>query len=133
MGVSARVGNKDLPTTFEQFKSRIEDMKADEAIETLLFAIEGLLKDERAPLPFDAGEGAFSPKQRALLGFLHRHKGVVTKERIMSALYLGEDDPPHSDIVAVLVCHVRKKLPDHIDIANVHGVGYELRVAEVAK
>lgn len=54
---------------------------------------------------------------------------IVSKERIMDALYGDQPEEPYMKIVDVFICKLRKKLaPIGVEIDTARGIGYGLRV-----
>jgi two-component system cell cycle response regulator CtrA len=77
-----------------------------------------------------------SNKEFGVLQTLALRRGtVVTKEQVLNALYDGRDDP-HSRVIEVFVCYLRKKLAEagaDVTIDTVHGIGYILRAGTARK
>lgn len=61
-----------------------------------------------------------------ILGLLRRAP-VVSRDRIMTALYASTDDPPHAKIIDQYIYRIRRKgAPHGLRIGAMTGVGYFL-------
>jgi DNA-binding response OmpR family regulator len=71
------------------------------------------------------GYGLTATESR-LLGILLATK-IASRDRIMTALYAGTDDPPFHHVIPVFVKKIRQKTQRHgIEIKTIFNVGYML-------
>ena len=71
-----------------------------------------------------------TPKEYAVLEYLMRHAGRVMSRTLITEYVWGYHFDPGTNIVDVVINHLRKKLdsdPDNRLIATVRGVGYVIR------
>jgi two-component system copper resistance phosphate regulon response regulator CusR len=71
-----------------------------------------------------------TPKEYAVLEYLMRHAGRVMSRTLITEYVWGYHFDPGTNIVDVVINHLRKKLdrdPEHRLIATVRGVGYVIR------
>lgn len=114
----------------------VSEMHSSEAVGYLLGVIElmhPVLRDHTHSVD-DLGIN-LTGQQRKLMIILYEARSFLTKEQIIDALYAhraNADSVPGSKIIDVLVCKIRAKLPDHIQIRTIHGQGYELVIEEAA-
>ena len=76
-----------------------------------------------------------TPKEYAVLEYLMRHAGRVMSRTLITEYVWGYHFDPGTNIVDVVINHLRKKLdndPEHRLIATVRGVGYVIR-ADLAR
>ena len=76
-----------------------------------------------------------TPKEYAVLEYLMRHAGRVMSRTLITEYAWGYHFDPGTNIVDVVINHLRKKLdndPEHRLIATVRGVGYVIR-ADLAR
>jgi DNA-binding response OmpR family regulator len=107
-------------------RAEIADMPPDEAVEHLLFIIDGLTG---APEPRVDG---LTQLQSRIVRRLEAAKGaVVPAEALLFAAYHDRpvEDWPESFIVQVSIAHIRKRRPD-LKIETCHGCGYRLKTGD---
>jgi DNA-binding response OmpR family regulator len=71
-----------------------------------------------------------TPKEYAVLEYLMRHAGRVMSRTLITEYVWGYHFDPGTNIVDVVINHLRKKLdndPDHRLITTVRGVGYVVK------
>ncbi len=63
-----------------------------------------------------------------ILTLIHYRGKTVTKERLYQSFTMGRsvDELPNMKIIDVMICKIRKVLPEEVTIRNVWGVGYAL-------
>ncbi len=65
--------------------------------------------------------------EEALLGMFANSTGVLTKERVLTAIWGMSEDPPNPKIVDVLICKIRKKLkPFGVEIDTYWARGWHM-------
>jgi DNA-binding response OmpR family regulator len=71
-----------------------------------------------------------TPKEYAVLEYLMRHAGKVMSRTLITEYAWGYHFDPGTNIVDVVINHLRKKVDAHFDkklIGTVRGVGYVVR------
>lgn len=87
-----------------------------------------LIDPKLGTIEHDARKCRLSKKLMKLFLFLYQHRNKnVSRDAILTHLYLYEHDEPHEKIIDVFVCHMRKQLSlIGMEIETVWGFGYRL-------
>jgi DNA-binding response OmpR family regulator len=117
------------PFRFEELLARVRARlraTADEPTTSLVQRVGDLVLDPRTRrVSNDARPVELSAREFALLDVFMRHAGqVLTREQLLSHVW-GYDYDPGSNVVAVYVGYLRRKLGSE-RIETVHGIGYRL-------
>lgn len=123
------------------------------SIEELVLRVKVFLKrkfvksKENLPTEFDIGKYAFkyedlllrselgnkrlTQREADVLRILAIHKNEIVKREIILTKIWGEDDYFHGRSLDVFISRLRKYLneDDHVQIENIHSVGFRLKVA----
>ena len=70
-------------------------------------------------------EGLTLPESIVAQALIRANGRILTKGAIHDAVYYDSKDPAGSNVIAVMICRIRKKRPD-LDIRNDWGVGYRM-------
>lgn len=110
----------------QTFRHKAEAMPPKEAVKYLLAVMDSLpIACEQNEHPVDVLP--LTRMQRRVMVHLYENTGqVVSKEQIYRAMYfdrIAEDDCPDDNIVSVVICKIRKALPDTARITSVWGEG----------
>jgi len=136
--VTLRAGADDYvtkPFAFEELLARVEVLArrpkrmADPVLRVGDLELDqGTHEVRRGGVPAD-----LTPKEFAVLEYLMRHAGRVMSRTLITEYVWGYHFDPGTNIVDVVINHLRKKLdndPDHRLIVTVRGVGYMIRAEE---
>jgi DNA-binding response OmpR family regulator len=133
--VTLRAGADDYvtkPFAFEELLARVEVLsRRPRAIAPPVLRAGELELDPGTREVRRRGEPVeLTPKEYAVLEYLMRHAGRVMSRTLITEYVWGYHFDPGTNIVDVVINHLRKKLdsdPDHRLIATVRGVGYVIR------
>ena len=115
------------------FQAEIASMKPMDAVYHLLEALDVLCAMEIEPL--DKWAEVMTRSEAVIMSTLERNApNAVTKSALYDRLYglRADCDLPATKILDVLVCKVRKKLPEGYQIETVWGKGYRLKTPPAA-
>ncbi len=121
------------PFAFEELLARVEAVsRRPRALTTPALRIDDLVLD-RDTHEVRRGETAIelTPKEYAVLEYLVRHAGKVMSRTLITEYAWGYHFDPGTNIVDVVINHLRKKIDaghDHKLIHTVRGVGYVVKV-----
>lgn len=127
----ARLRRRGLRATREhvqRLEDRIAHMKPMEAVEFLLGCCEKLGGSLVTLEPHPVDEWShLTPQERRLAVALWDADGeVVGTEALLSAIYWDTHREAMPDIIKVLICKLRKKLPAGVTIKTHRGKGFSL-------
>ena len=120
------------PFAFEELLARLEAVaRRPRAIARPVLEVGDLRLDTEARDVTRAGERIeLTPKEFAVLEYLMRHAGKVMSRTLITEYAWGYHFDPGTNIVDVVITHLRKKVDarhDHKLITTVRGVGYVLK------
>ena len=120
------------PFAFEELLARVEALaRRPRAIATPLLQVGGLTLDLDAREVRRAGRLIeLTPKEFLVLEYLMRHTGRVMSRTLITEYAWGYHFDPGTNIVDVVINHLRKKLDVKTEkklIATVRGVGYVIK------
>jgi two-component system OmpR family response regulator len=121
------------PFAFEELLARVEAVsRRPRALTTPALRIDDLVLD-RDTHEVRRGDAAIelTPKEYAVLEYLVRHAGKVMSRTLITEYAWGYHFDPGTNIVDVVINHLRKKIDaghDHKLIHTVRGVGYVVKV-----
>jgi two-component system OmpR family response regulator len=121
------------PFAFEELLARVEAVsRRPRALTTPALRIDDLVLD-RDTHEVRRGDMAIelTPKEYAVLEYLVRHAGKVMSRTLITEYAWGYHFDPGTNIVDVVINHLRKKIDaghDHKLIHTVRGVGYVVKV-----
>jgi two-component system copper resistance phosphate regulon response regulator CusR len=121
------------PFAFEELLARVEAVsRRPRALTTPALRIDDLVLD-RDTHEVRRGDVAIelTPKEYAVLEYLVRHAGKVMSRTLITEYAWGYHFDPGTNIVDVVINHLRKKIDaghDHKLIHTVRGVGYVVKV-----
>jgi DNA-binding response OmpR family regulator len=120
------------PFAFEELLARIEALsRRPRALVSPVLAVADLLLDQGTREVTRAGVAVeLTPKEFAVLEYLMRHAGRVMSRTLITEYAWGYHFDPGTNIVDVVINHLRKKLDAGHDkklISTVRGVGYMIR------
>jgi two-component system copper resistance phosphate regulon response regulator CusR len=121
------------PFAFEELLARVEAVsRRPRALTTPALRIDDLVLD-RDTHEVRRGDAAIelTPKEYAVLEYLARHAGKVMSRTLITEYAWGYHFDPGTNIVDVVINHLRKKIDaghDHKLIHTVRGVGYVVKV-----
>lgn len=114
-----------------QVRDKIMEQPVEDRLEYAIGLLEMLMpgrNDER--VTYLKGVHGLTPAEAKLLVILHENAGrCVSVASLHAAMYINDADAPEFKIVTVLICKIRAKCGDEIDIENVWGHGYKLNTA----
>lgn len=126
--------HQDIENVITSLKRRVKELEVENGELTAqvmqLSAVGAPLADEMVEwLP--PGMWKFLTRnEMTVVNFLARHRGkIVSRARLMAALYPDPDKQPEAKIIDVLVCKIRKKLlARHVSfvVTTAWGRGYML-------
>jgi two-component system, OmpR family, response regulator len=121
------------PFAFEELLARVEAVsRRPRALSTPALRVDDLVLDRdtrevrRANVPIE-----LTPKEYAVLEYLARHAGKVMSRTLITEYAWGYHFDPGTNIVDVVINHLRKKIDAGHDrklIHTVRGVGYVVKV-----
>jgi len=120
------------PFAFEELLARVEALaRRPRAIASPVLKVADLVVDQATREVRRAGEAIeLTPKEYAVLEYLMRHAGRVMSRTLITEYAWGYHFDPGTNIVDVVINHLRKKIDAHSDrklISTVRGVGYMIR------
>lgn len=120
------------PFAFEEFLARVEALsRRPRALASPLLRVGDLELDQGTREVSRAGELIeLTPKEYAVLEYLMRHNGRVMSRTLITEYAWGYHFDPGTNIVDVVINHLRKKIDARHDkklISTVRGVGYMIR------
>jgi hypothetical protein len=107
-------------------RAEVAAMPPAEAIEHLLFLIEGMTGGLEPPLP------GLTPLQSRIVRRLESAKGaVVSRDELLFSAYHDRPmaDWPEGDIIRVSMRHIRQRRPD-LKIETCRNLGYRLNTGD---
>jgi DNA-binding response OmpR family regulator len=120
------------PFAFEELLARVEALgRRPRALASPVLRVADLELDQGTREVRRAGEPVeLTPKEFAVLEYLMRHAGRVMSRTLITEYAWGYHFDPGTNIVDVVINHLRKKLDAKHDrklITTVRGVGYMIR------
>jgi two-component system OmpR family response regulator len=120
------------PFAFEELLARVEALaRRPRALASRQLRVEELTLDQDTREVRRAGEPIeLTPKEYAVLEYLMRHAGKVMSRTLITEYAWGYHFDPGTNIVDVVINHLRKKVDAKWDrklIATVRGVGYVIK------
>ncbi len=120
------------PFAFEELLARVEALaRRPRAIASPVLKVADLVVDQATHEVHRGGEPIeLTPKEYAVLEYLMRHAGRVMSRTLITEYAWGYHFDPGTNIVDVVINHLRKKIDAHSDrklISTVRGVGYMIR------
>ncbi len=120
------------PFAFEELLARVEALsRRPRALASPLLRVAELELDQGTHEVRRAGEPIeLTPKEFAVLEYLMRHAGRVMSRTLITEYAWGYHFDPGTNIVDVVINHLRKKIDARHDkklITTVRGVGYMIR------
>ena len=120
------------PLAFEELLARVEALlRRPRALASPRLQVGDLELDQATREVHRAGERIeLTPKEFAVLEYLMRHAGRVMSRTLITEYAWGYHFDPGTNIVDVVINHLRKKIDARFDkklITTVRGVGYMVR------
>lgn len=120
------------PFAFEELLARVEALaRRPRAIASPVLKMADLMVDQATREVHRGGERIeLTPKEYAVLEYLMRHAGRVMSRTLITEYAWGYHFDPGTNIVDVVINHLRKKVDVQSDrklISTVRGVGYMIR------
>ena len=120
------------PFAFEELLARVEALaRRPKALASMTITVGDLVVDQNTREVRRAGEPVeLTPKEYAVLEYLMRHEGRVMSRTLITEYAWGYHFDPGTNIVDVVINHLRKKIDAKHDrkmITTVRGVGYVIR------
>jgi two-component system, OmpR family, response regulator len=120
------------PFAFEELLARVEALaRRPRALASRQLRIDDLTLDQDTREVLRAGEPIdLTPKEYAVLEYLMRHAGKVMSRTLITEYAWGYHFDPGTNIVDVVINHLRKKVDAKWDrklITTVRGVGYVIK------
>jgi two-component system copper resistance phosphate regulon response regulator CusR len=120
------------PFAFEELLARVEALsRRPKALVSPTIRVGDLLLDQDArEVRRDGTAIELTPKEYAVLEYLMRHAGKVMSRTLITEYAWGYHFDPGTNIVDVVINHLRKKIDvkhDRRMISTVRGVGYVLK------
>jgi two-component system, OmpR family, response regulator len=120
------------PFAFEELLARVEALaRRPKALASMTLTVGDLELDQNTREVRRAGELIeLTPKEYAVLEYLMRHEGRVMSRTLITEYAWGYHFDPGTNIVDVVINHLRKKIDAKHDrkmITTVRGVGYVIR------
>ena len=120
------------PFAFEELLARVEALaRRPKALSSMTSTVGDLVLDQNTREVRRAGELIdLTPKEYAVLEYLMRHEGRVMSRTLITEYAWGYHFDPGTNIVDVVINHLRKKIDAKHDrkmITTVRGVGYVIR------
>ena len=120
------------PFAFEELLARVEALaRRPRAIASPVLKVADLVVDQATREVHRGGEPIeLTPKEYAVLEYLMRHAGRVMSRTLITEYAWGYHFDPGTNIVDVVINHLRKKIDAPSDrklISTVRGVGYMIR------
>src|SRR5690348_8816848 len=120
------------PFAFEELLARVEALaRRPRAMASRLLRVDELTLDQDTREVRRAGELVdLTPKEYAVLEYLMRHAGKVMSRTLITEYAWGYHFDPGTNIVDVVINHLRKKIDANHGVKLIHtvrGVGYVIR------
>jgi two-component system copper resistance phosphate regulon response regulator CusR len=120
------------PFAFEEFLARVEALaRRPRALASQVLHVGELVLDQSTREVRRSGELIdLTPKEFTVLEYLMRHQGRVMSRTLITEYAWGYHFDPGTNIVDVVINHLRKKVDSKHDkklITTVRGVGYMIR------
>ena len=120
------------PFAFEELLARVEALaRRPKALASPTLVVGDLVLDQNTRDVHRAAEPIeLTPKEYAVLEYLMRHEGRVMSRTLITEYAWGYHFDPGTNIVDVVINHLRKKIDARHDrkmITTVRGVGYVIR------
>jgi DNA-binding response OmpR family regulator len=120
------------PFAFEELLARVEALsRRPRALAAPVLRVADLELDKGTRRVTRAGqEIELTPKEYAVLEYLMRHAGRVMSRTLITEYAWGYHFDPGTNIVDVVINHLRKKIDSNSDVKLIHtvrGVGYVVR------
>ena len=120
------------PFAFEELLARVEALaRRPKALASMTNTVGDLVLDQNTREVRRAGELIdLTPKEYAVLEYLMRHEGRVMSRTLITEYAWGYHFDPGTNIVDVVINHLRKKIDAKHDrkmITTVRGVGYVIK------
>ena len=120
------------PFAFEELLARVEALaRRPRALASQVLRVGDLELDQSTrEVRRDGAKVELTPKEYAVLEYLMRHAGRVMSRTLITEYVWGYHFDPGTNIVDVVINHLRKKLdndPGHRLITTVRGVGYVVK------
>ena len=120
------------PFAFEELLARVEALaRRPKAIASSTLTVGDLLLDQNTREVTRGGQPIeLTPKEYAVLEYLMRHEGRVMSRTLITEYAWGYHFDPGTNIVDVVINHLRKKIDaghDRKMITTVRGVGYVIK------
>lgn len=136
--ITLRAGADDYvtkPFAFEELLARVEVLaRRPQSLALPVLRVADLELDQGTREVRRGGvQVDVTPKEYAVLEYLMRHAGRVMSRTLITEYVWGYHFDPGTNIVDVVINHLRKKLdndPDNRLITTVRGVGYLIRTDE---
>ncbi len=136
--ITLRAGADDYvtkPFAFEELLARVEVLaRRPQSLALPVLRVADLELDQGTREVRRGGvQVDVTPKEYAVLEYLMRHAGRVMSRTLITEYVWGYHFDPGTNIVDVVINHLRKKLdndPDNRLITTVRGVGYLIRADE---
>jgi two-component system, OmpR family, response regulator len=121
------------PFAFEELLARVEALsRRPHALATPLLRVADLELDRATRTVTRGGQVIeLTPKEYTVLEYLMRHAGRVMSRTLITEYAWGYHFDPGTNIVDVVINHLRKKVDANSDVKLIHtvrGVGYVVRV-----
>jgi two-component system copper resistance phosphate regulon response regulator CusR len=120
------------PFAFEELLARVEALaRRPKALASMTITVGDLVLDQNTREVRRAGEPIeLTPKEYSVVEYLMRHEGRVMSRTLITEYAWGYHFDPGTNIVDVVINHLRKKIDARHDrkmITTVRGVGYVIR------
>ena len=120
------------PFAFEELLARVEALsRRPHALATPLLKVADLELDRATRTVTRGGQHVeLTPKEYTVLEYLMRHAGRVMSRTLITEYAWGYHFDPGTNIVDVVINHLRKKIDANSDVKLIHtvrGVGYVVR------
>jgi two-component system copper resistance phosphate regulon response regulator CusR len=120
------------PFAFEELLARVEALsRRPRALASIVLAVGDLELNRDTRQVTRAGEEIeLTPKEYAVLEYLMRHAGRVMSRTLITEYGWGYHFDPGTNIVDVVINHLRKKIDANHEVKLIHtvrGVGYVIR------
>jgi DNA-binding response OmpR family regulator len=121
------------PFAFEELLARVEALsRRTKTISAPVLKVADLALDKNTRTVTRAGEAIdLTPKEYTVLEYLMRHAGRVMSRTLITEYAWGYHFDPGTNIVDVVINHLRKKIDSTRSVKLIHtvrGVGYVVRV-----